>query len=268
MKKIITTISYLLLVACTTTTKEPVITSKSVNLDYAIKNPHFENVNKLPREIKLEDSNVKSYTIGVLKAKVLKSGSYEIDNLVNVKSVFYTYSTQKLEYSNLDDENRIHFKSLVTFYPNSIIEMRSDIYNNKSDFLIFDKISTHGELLLHIKDISKYPRYKKLPILMLPKEAIKLDVRLVNEINIKNVRYELEKEIFENYVLISLTPKFINEEQALFYKDLEIEKAKMQTSNSETKKDVKLAMIREKITIFKTENELQATSNIIDFYTR
>ena len=212
-----------------------------------IENQSFQTVHLLPSFRNEVRDGANSYTVKVLEANEITQEYFTFNEDVVVRSDLYTYPTTKLENAKLEsseDENSIHFLKNVYFRKGAVINFRTNVEKNLSDFINFESVS-----------------------IVVPEYYTSLSVRLIKPLIIGEAEYTVKYEYTGNgKILYYMEPLYINEEVAQKYSLMEKEYI------DEERKEKKLpetALIREKITTFKEKGKsFIFTSNIdMDFIT-
>lgn len=270
MKKIIIPIMLLATLSCSyVKTNENNENIKPLKLSHLILNKHFDQNSKLPDILtkNLLHQGKKTYTVGVLKANMLSNNDYEFNDIVNVRSAFYSYSTIKKKDSeliNLYDENRVIFNNDFNIQDKAIINMRINTSKNLADLLIFKNINANGIVYINIKNSGITPRYLKIPIIELSKDK-NINFKLYNPVKVNGAEYILEKSYTQTSQIISLTPKFTSTTIANDYREKEINnpyEPKIENINNKNQ-----IYLREKITLFLSD-DIIGNSHIIDIVSK
>ena len=234
-----------------------------------IENQSFQTVHLLPSFRNEVRDGANSYTVKVLEANEITQEYFTFNEDVVVRSDLYTYPTTKLENAKLEsseDENSIHFLKNVYFRKGAVINFRTNVEKNLSDFINFESVSIEdNELFVDVVDNSKIPRFLKIPLFVVPEYYTELNVKLIKPLIIGEAEYTVKSEFTGNgKILYYMEPLYINEEVAQKYSLMEKDYI---TEERKEKKLPETALIREKITTFKDKGKsFIYTSNIVDLF--
>ena len=221
----------------------------------------FENLPILKRDIK---KGAFEYIPKVLKASEEKINDYYVfDKKVIVKKDLYTFKNNTFSDYEIkkENENSLLFLENVRFEAGSVLNLRTNLDKNLADFVNFHDITLdNGTLLVRIEDSSETPRFKKMPLFVLPISAEHADVHLIRPLIIGGVNYLLKSKEIEDYLLFYIEPIYSSEKEAEEY-------AKRENNINEKRTPSFVysgAKLREKITVVK-DKKMIWTNNVVDF---